>query len=179
MSGSRPTSFGEMLRTFRIHAGLSQEALSDAAGVSVHTISDLERGQRHSAHLETVRLLSSALELTSDERRLLFEAARANGAPAAVSQVAPARSIIGNVRWTATIPASATPLVGRTSELEVLATVLIPGSGLVTLTGLGGAGKTRLAIERSLGLTPRAGGGIARPLAKEIRTSSTSGEGTG
>ena len=67
--------FGEMLRTFRVHAGLSQEALSEASGVSVRTISDLERGQRPSAQLETIRLLANALGLTSDEHHQLLESA--------------------------------------------------------------------------------------------------------
>ncbi len=64
MPGSTTRLLGETLRTFRFRAGLSQEALSEASGVSVRTISDLERGQRPSAHLETVRLLASALDLT-------------------------------------------------------------------------------------------------------------------
>ena len=45
------------------------------------------------------------------------------------------------------LPAAATPVVGRGSELAELAALLRGGSRLVTLTGAGGIGKTRLALE--------------------------------
>jgi len=45
------------------------------------------------------------------------------------------------------LPAAATPLVGRDRELADLAVVGSPGVRLVTLTGPGGSGKTRLALE--------------------------------
>jgi predicted ATPase len=46
------------------------------------------------------------------------------------------------------LPASATPFFGRASELATLETKLAePDTRLVTLTGLGGSGKTRLALE--------------------------------
>ena len=40
----------------------------------------------------------------------------------------------------------ATPLVGRGSELASLAALVEEGARLVTLTGVGGVGKTRLAV---------------------------------
>ena len=45
------------------------------------------------------------------------------------------------------LPASATPLVGREAELAELGELLRGGSRLVTLTGAGGMGKTRLALQ--------------------------------
>ena len=45
------------------------------------------------------------------------------------------------------LPAPATPLVGRDAELAELAALLRGGSRLVTLTGAGGIGKTRLALQ--------------------------------
>jgi predicted ATPase len=46
------------------------------------------------------------------------------------------------------IPAIVTPLIGREQELEVLSGLLAdPGVRLVTITGLGGMGKTRLALD--------------------------------
>jgi predicted ATPase/DNA-binding SARP family transcriptional activator len=45
------------------------------------------------------------------------------------------------------LPAPATPLVGREAELGELAALLRGGSRLVTLTGAGGIGKTRLALQ--------------------------------
>ena len=45
------------------------------------------------------------------------------------------------------LPAPATPLVGREAELTELVELLRGGSRLVTLTGAGGIGKTRLALQ--------------------------------
>ena len=46
MAEQSPEAFGELLRRYRIAAGLSQEALAERAGLSAHGISDLERGAR-------------------------------------------------------------------------------------------------------------------------------------
>jgi predicted ATPase/DNA-binding CsgD family transcriptional regulator len=49
-----------------------------------------------------------------------------------------------------------TPFVGRTKELgDITARLLNPECRLLTLTGLGGSGKTRLAIEAAGALAPR------------------------
>jgi predicted ATPase/DNA-binding SARP family transcriptional activator len=45
------------------------------------------------------------------------------------------------------LPAPATPLIGRRREVEEVAALLRDGVRLVTLTGPGGTGKTRLAIQ--------------------------------
>ena len=143
MSGSLPPTFGEMLRTFRVRAGLSQEALAEASGVSVRTISDLERGQRANAHLETIRLVASALGLDDEERRQLLESSR----PVA-GERGTERASMDRRRWIASLPARMTPLVGRDQELDALLTfVRRPTGEVVTLTGTGGVGKTRLAVE--------------------------------
>jgi predicted ATPase/DNA-binding SARP family transcriptional activator len=44
------------------------------------------------------------------------------------------------------LPAPATPLIGRSAELAALTALVRRGSRLVTLTGAGGIGKTRLAL---------------------------------
>jgi predicted ATPase/class 3 adenylate cyclase len=50
------------------------------------------------------------------------------------------------------LPALMNPLVGRESELEDVRVLLGDGVRLVTLTGAGGTGKTRLALEAAAGL---------------------------
>ena len=49
--------------------------------------------------------------------------------------------------WRSNLPASRTPIMGREAELTELHEALERGEGLVTLTGPGGSGKTKLAVE--------------------------------
>ena len=57
-------SFGAQLKALREAAGFTQEELATIAGLSVHAVSALERGERRRPHVETVRALSAALDLT-------------------------------------------------------------------------------------------------------------------
>ena len=58
-------SFGAELKALREKAGFTQEELATISGLSVHAVSALERGQRRRPQLETVRALSSALDLAA------------------------------------------------------------------------------------------------------------------
>ena len=64
MTRGAPQSFGAQLKALREAAGYTQEELATIAGLSVHAVSALERGQRRRPHVETVRALSAALDLT-------------------------------------------------------------------------------------------------------------------
>jgi predicted ATPase/transcriptional regulator with XRE-family HTH domain len=133
------TSFGDLLRRFRSAASLSQEDLAERAGLSRKGISDLERGSRRTPRLETVRLLADALSLSSTERATLLAAAR----PGLFKDDAAAGLVPG-----AQLPMPPTPLVGRDRELAMVLALLRHGNlRLLTLTGPGGVGKTRLALE--------------------------------
>ena len=57
------------------------------------------------------------------------------------------------------LPTAATPLVGRSAELAELAGVLAE-ERLLTLTGAGGVGKTRLALRLATDVTPVHDGGV-------------------
>ena len=72
-----PGSFGAHLRALRENAGFTQEELATIAGISVHAVSALERGERRRPHVETVRALSAALDLTNASRDAFLESARA------------------------------------------------------------------------------------------------------
>src|SRR5207249_817005 len=52
-------------------------------------------------------------------------------------------------------PAPASPLIGRGAELAAIADLLLDRARLVTITGSGGSGKTRLALELAHALTER------------------------
>jgi transcriptional regulator with XRE-family HTH domain len=60
--------FGAQLKALREAAGFTQEELATIAGLSVHAVSALERGERRRPHVETVRALSAALDLTGANR---------------------------------------------------------------------------------------------------------------
>ena len=73
--------FGGLLRRLRARAGLTQEELAEAAGLSARSVSDLERGVTLTARKDTSRLLADALGLEGSSRAE-FEA-RARGRPTA------------------------------------------------------------------------------------------------
>jgi predicted ATPase/DNA-binding XRE family transcriptional regulator len=131
-------SFGELLRRFRRNAGLTQEELAERANVSARAISDLERGAKQGPHRTTVTLIAGALRLSADDRALLDRSARRARGP---------MRAVASVRSMAVLPVPPTPLVGRKRDVEeVVHRVRWGGVRLLTLTGPGGVGKTRVAL---------------------------------
>jgi predicted ATPase/DNA-binding CsgD family transcriptional regulator/transcriptional regulator with XRE-family HTH domain len=149
-------TFAGLLRQLRTEAALSQEELAEAAGVGVRTVSDLERGVALTARKDTARLLADALNLTGVARASFEAAARGRAAP----EVLPARDLgmpeaaAAAMRgWAGPeggtvhgFPAPLTSFVGRTIPVGEVA-ALLARHRLVTVTGPGGTGKTRLATE--------------------------------
>jgi transcriptional regulator with XRE-family HTH domain len=132
-----PGPFGTRLRALREAAGFTQEELATIAGLSVHAVSALERGERRRPHVETVRALSAALDLTGAARDALVGSARPPAPHVAVDELADVA-----------LPAALTVLIGRDDDVQVLREWLADHTlRLITLTGPGGAGKTRLALE--------------------------------
>jgi predicted ATPase/DNA-binding SARP family transcriptional activator/peroxiredoxin len=63
--------------------------------------------------------------------------------------------------WNARLPSAPNLLIGRTTELGALGALLLGSARLVTLTGAGGSGKTRLALELATTLEPAFEGRVA------------------
>lgn len=153
-------SFGTQLRELRESAGLTQEELAERAGLSAKAISLLERGARQRPYPHTVSALAVALGLTPDHRAALLRSVRRAGAARDQGLSGPGRPVVD-------LPVPATSLVGRERELrEVLHLVTTDGARLVTLTGTGGVGKTRVATAVvRLGAGSFPGGACFVPLA--------------
>ena len=87
MKSGAPGSFGAQLKALREAAGFTQEELATIAGLSVHAVSALERGERRRPHVETVRSLSAALDLPGATRDGLLASARAPAHATAVDEL--------------------------------------------------------------------------------------------
>jgi len=146
------SGFGGLLRRYRVAAGLTQEALAERAGVSTRGVSDLERGAHGLPRKDTLQLLLDALDLSPTDRAALVAAARR---PPAIA----ARREQGENQRSFPIPL--TPLVGREQAITAVSTLLTePIVRLLTLTGPGGTGKTRLALAVAERVAPAFSDGV-------------------
>jgi tetratricopeptide (TPR) repeat protein/transcriptional regulator with XRE-family HTH domain len=155
-------SFAALLRRLRAGAGLTQEELADAAGISLRAVSDLERGINRTARKDTALLLAGALSLTGQVRALFVAAARGR-APAAdvlATGNGAAAQGAGAVAATRTLPRDIGSFTGREAELSALLAVLAEAAqsgavGIYAIDGMPGAGKTALAVHAAHRLTGR------------------------
>ena len=139
MVGDATVTFGEMLRRHRLAAGLTQEELAERAGTSAQGVRSLERGYRQTPRRDTVKLLATALGLSAEERDQLQAAARRQ------SDVVPAAPAIR--AHPVNLPPQPTPFIGRRTQVDAVEDLLLRFQvRLLTLTGTGGTGKTRLAL---------------------------------
>lgn len=143
-----PRSFGDLLRQYRVAAGITQETLADRARMSLAAVGKLERGMRQRPYRATIALLAEALSLSPDDRHELERAARR----AAPVLSPPPEDAMAAIR----LPAYLSSFVGREGELAEVCEMLA-SYRLVTLVGIGGVGKTRLAVraaEQFIALNP-------------------------
>src|SRR5262245_27115061 len=142
MDASATRSFGDLLRRYRQAAGLTQEELAERARLSPRAISDLERGARTRPYRATAQLLAPALQLGSTERAELEAAARSARPP--VSGTSDPGGRLNAAAPRHNLPIQLTSFIGRERDLAEIPRLLLDAR-LLTLTGTGGCGKTRLA----------------------------------
>jgi non-specific serine/threonine protein kinase len=144
MDTSASVTFGDLLRRYRLAAGLTQEELAERAHLSPRAISDLERGARNRPWRDTIQLLATALKLEPAERAQLEGAARQASHPA--PGVAGREAREGGTTPGHNLPVPMTSFVGREREIAQVRQRLAT-TRLLTLTATGGSGKTRLALQ--------------------------------
>jgi predicted ATPase/DNA-binding XRE family transcriptional regulator/exonuclease VII small subunit len=147
-------SFAERLRSLREAAGLTQEELALRAGLSPSAVGVLERGARKRPYPHTVRALAEALDLSEEERASLLATVPKRG------ETTPSAEVVSPTL--PDLPHPATSLVGREREVEEASNLLTKQDvRLLTFTGTGGVGKTRLATEVARAAGTAFPGGVA------------------
>lgn len=143
-------AFGSWLKRRRRRLDLTQQELADCVGCSVITIRKLETDERRPSKQLALQL-AICLQIPPLERDSFLHFARAvvTVAPSPVPSLPeplpyPAAA---NPLPAVHLPAPLTSLVGRTAEIMAVTDLLTqPQLRLLTLTGPGGSGKTRLAL---------------------------------
>jgi non-specific serine/threonine protein kinase len=149
-------TFGDLLKYLRRRAGLTQRELSIAVGYSESLLSRLEKNQRIPDQAALSARFVPALHLQHEPDwagRLLAlaVAARAGGVsrPDALDATAAPNNL----------PLHLTSFVGREHEISEVWR-LLSAARLLTLTGSGGCGKSRLALQAATGLLGDFPGGV-------------------
>lgn len=142
------TRFGDLLQEFRSRSNFTQSELSGFSTVSVRAIRNLELGQAKRPRRETVRLLADALRLGRHQRVALQLAAGLGGHDVVLEDLP------------GLPPGASRPLRGRDEEkARLLRLFSSDNERLAVINGLGGVGKSRLALAVAQAL--RADHGIA------------------
>jgi tetratricopeptide (TPR) repeat protein/transcriptional regulator with XRE-family HTH domain len=133
--------FAGLLRGLRTEAGLTQEELAHAAGLTSRAISYLERGDVTTPRRQTVRLLADALRLAGPVRAQFEAAARGRAVVGGASA--------GTAVAARTLPRDVASFTGRQRELAEIADAAERAGGVMSIHAIGGMagiGKTAFAV---------------------------------
>jgi predicted ATPase/transcriptional regulator with XRE-family HTH domain/Flp pilus assembly protein TadD len=146
--GTDGNAFGDRLRSLRERAGLTQEELANRAGLTPNAVSALERGTRTRPYPHTVRSLADAMKLSESERAVFIGAVPKRRNQRSDPDAQGARSDwVNGAEADLSLVVPPTPLFGRNDDITKVAQLArLRQSRLITLTGSGGVGKTRLAL---------------------------------
>ncbi|MFD9764911.1 helix-turn-helix domain-containing protein [[Kitasatospora] papulosa] len=149
-TGTATGGFGALLRGLRTGAGLSQEELALAAGVSVRALSYMERGRSRGPQRRTVQALAQALGLNADAAGQLERTAslgRPRRAPATeVPSLAVLPDAVAPTGAPDLLPRAPRGFHGRAAELAALARAADSDAPVCLVVGPAGVGKTALVL---------------------------------
>jgi predicted ATPase/transcriptional regulator with XRE-family HTH domain len=138
-------TFGEWVRSQRSQLRLTRKQLADRVGCSVALLRKIENGERRPSE-QIATLMANCLNIPTDKYSTFVKVARGE---LSVDHLSPNMTLVPTSKTPRTnLPILPTPLIGRQREVEHLSQLLCdPQCRLLTLVGMGGIGKTRLAIE--------------------------------
>jgi predicted ATPase/DNA-binding XRE family transcriptional regulator/Tfp pilus assembly protein PilF len=144
-------SFGNWVKRRRKALDLTQQELARRVGCSVSLIFKIESDERRPSR-QVAELLAEHLEISPDHRTLFLKVARQEKPIDGLGSLLPPAISSDPALISQTVqpylPIPLTSLVGREHELRaILQQLHDPDCRLLTLTGPGGVGKTRLALE--------------------------------
>jgi transcriptional regulator with XRE-family HTH domain len=149
---SGPGQLSATVRRYRTRAGLTQRQLADLSTVSIRAIRDLEAGRTKHPRSDTIRLLAASLRIPPPQQAALEVAASQSDPPADPVTVAEDAGLP---------PAATNALLGREAEVDLLCELACTANErAMSIVGLGGVGKTRLALELAHRLSSRHGYGV-------------------
>ncbi len=152
-AGMDTPSFGLWLRQRRKALDLTRERLAECAGCSVSALRKIEDDERRPSR-QLAELLAECLSIAPEDRLTFLKVARADLNVDHLQKVKPLNADLSSSlpalqpSGSALLPTPLTPLLGREHDLAALTRLLSqPDCRLLTLSGPGGIGKTRLALE--------------------------------
>ena len=175
-----PIIFGEWLKLRRKALDLTQDELAKRVGCSLGAIRKIESGERRPSK-QLAGLLAKALEIPDRDQHTFIRVARGElnmdrlrqSSLESLARLPDVQSLVQVQHETSfksrlkppllanRIPLQATPLIGRDPELDAMERIFNnPPCRLLTLTGVGGIGKTRLAIEYAMRKQSEFPGGV-------------------
>ncbi|HSB66323.1 MAG TPA: tetratricopeptide repeat protein [Anaerolineales bacterium] len=163
-----PATFGQWLRLRRKALDITQAELAKCSGCSIGAVRKIEAGERRPSR-QLAGLFAKALEISGDNQQIFIRVARGDINLDRLNQISQGNSTdsleISLIQQThnvvsprviskppaSRIPLQANPIFGRENEYAALEKLFVDQQcHLLTLTGIGGIGKTRLAIEFAL-----------------------------
>ena len=134
----KTATFRKLLKKYRVRAGLTQKALAQFTHYSAETICKIEAGKRQPPHrVAVLEKFAECLQIPPAERAYFYAAATGQLAQPAAGLAYPNN-----------LPAPRTTLIGRNNDLTAVCALLRqPALRCLTLTGLGGVGKTQLGLQ--------------------------------